>query len=737
MLLLNQSIWNGAMAMDTKQDFFTRKKEESGIVLNAVQQEAVKQTEGPLLLLASPGSGKTTTIIMRIGYLIEEKGVAPARIKAITFSRAAAADMKDRFQKLFPNLPPVDFSTIHSLAFELVRVFFRRTNVPFLLIEGEAGPYQKKKILRNVYKAIHGEKITEDQLEELQTYISYIKNKMIPPAKWGKVATSVPEAARILKEYETFKKQGTGQLLLDFDDMLTYANEILRRDPDLLRMYQGRYDYVLTDESQDTSMVQHAIVEKLVRRHRNLCVVADDDQSIYSWRGAEPSYLLNFKKVYPDAKILFMEQNYRSSQEVVTAANLFIKRNKHRYDKNMFTENPPAGPIRFVRLPDYKYQAKYLAQNIVVSENFSEIAVLYRNNMSSIALINEFDREGIPFYLKDTDNRFFSHWVVQDILNVMRLTFTDKRADILAQVHSKLDGYITKQQMEAVKGIHNNQSVFDNLVRYANLKDYQVQKVRKVKETLREMRGMPPLDAIQVIRDRLGYEKALENMCKKFGFRKEYLIGVLNTLEDIADTLVTMEEFAARLKHLAHILKTAKGNKGRHAVTLSTFHSSKGLEFEKVYMIDLVDGIIPGNDEKEDDLLMEESVRLFYVAMTRAKKSLEMVSYEKRNGSRAMDSPFVAAVKGIVNSVEKAGKTKPDIEVARIGKKTVSIPQNPNAIKDASAFVAGKKIQHRVFGHGEIVDIDGDTLAIRFEKRTIKLSALTCIEKGLLEEADL
>ncbi|WP_046720916.1 ATP-dependent helicase [Heyndrickxia coagulans] len=722
--------------MDTKKDFFTRKKEESGIVLNAVQQEAVKQTEGPLLLLASPGSGKTTTIIMRIGYLIEEKGVAPARIKAITFSRAAAADMKDRFRKLFPNLPPVDFSTIHSLAFELVRVFFRRNNAPFLLIEGEAGPYHKKKILRNVYKAIHGEKITEDQLEELQTYISYIKNKMIPPAKWGKVVTSVPEAARILKEYEAFKKQGTRQLLLDFDDMLTYANEILRRDPDLLRMYQGRYDYVLTDESQDTSMVQHAIVEKLVRRHRNLCVVADDDQSIYSWRGAEPSYLLNFNKVYPDAKILFMEQNYRSSQEVVTTANLFIKRNKHRYDKNMFTENPPAGPIRFVRLPDYKYQAKYLAQNIVVSENFSEIAVLYRNNMSSIALINEFDREGIPFYLKDTDNRFFSHWVVQDILNVMRLTFTDKRADILAQVHSKLDGYITKQQMEAVKGIRNNQSVFDNLVRYANLKDYQVQKVRKVKETLREMRGMPPLDAIHVIRGRLGYEKALENMCKKFGFRKEYLIGVLNTLEDIADTLVTMEEFAARLQHLAQILKTAKGNKGRHAVTLSTFHSSKGLEFEKVYMIDLVEGIIPGDDEKENDLLMEESVRLFYVAMTRAKKSLEMVSYEKRNGSRTMDSPFVAAVKGIVNNVEKAEKTKPDLEVVRIGKKTVSIPQNPNAIKDTSAFVAGKKIRHRVFGHGEIVDIDGDTLAIRFEKRTVKLSALTCIEKGLLEEAD-
>ncbi|GER73812.1 ATP-dependent helicase [Weizmannia acidilactici] len=726
--------------MNTKQDFFTRKKEELAVVLNDVQLAAVRHTEGPLLLLASPGSGKTTTVIMRIAYLIEEKGVAPSRIKAITFSRAAANDMKDRFRKFFPYLQPVDFSTIHSLAFELVRAYFRKVNMPFRLIEGDADmQFHKKTILRNLYKSTSGVNITEDQLEELMTYISYIKNKMVPSEKWASVATEVPGAERILMQYEAFKRTGTGQLLLDFDDMLTKANEILQKDADLRRMYQERYDYVLTDESQDTSMVQHVIVEKLVQVHQNLCVVADDDQSIYSWRGAESAYLLNFKKVYPDAKILYMEQNYRSSQEIVTAANQFIKRNKHRYDKNMFTENPAAGPIRFVRLPDYKYQAKYLAQNIGLLENFFETAVLYRNNTSSIALINEFDRAGIPFYMKDADNRFFSHWVVQDILNMMRLTFTDKRADILEQVHSKLNGYITKQQLEAVKRIRNNKSVFDNLIQYAPLKAYQKKQILEVKETLRQMNGMPPLDAIKVIRGRLGYEKALENLCKKFGFRKDYLIGILNTLEEIADTLSTMEEFAARLKHLEQVLKMAKLKKGKNAVTLSTFHNSKGLEFENVYMIDLVEGIIPGSDEKEDELLMEESVRLFYVAMTRAKKSLEMVSYEKRNGNQMMDSRFVSAIKKIVSGRKKTtrtGSVERKVKMVGLGKDTAEIPYNPNAIKDVSAFTVGKKVKHRVFGHGEILSVDGDTLEIRFEKRVVKLSAVTCLKMGLLEEVD-
>lgn len=233
--------------MKTMVDFFTRKKIESGISLNEIQLQAVRHTEGPLLLLASPGSGKTTTIMMRIGYLIEETGIDPAKIKAVTFSRASANDMKERFKRLFPDLPPVDFSTIHSFAFEVVRDFFRKRGTPCQIIEGNIGfegkeafdpnhpPLHKKIILRNMFQSMVGENITEDQMEELLTYISFIKNKMIPKGEWPSVKVNVPKAEQILREYEAFKKSGTNKLLLDYDDMLEVAEQALKQDKELLR----------------------------------------------------------------------------------------------------------------------------------------------------------------------------------------------------------------------------------------------------------------------------------------------------------------------------------------------------------------------------------------------------------------------------------------------------------------------------------------------------------------------
>ncbi|WP_134702943.1 ATP-dependent helicase [Ammoniphilus sp. YIM 78166] len=713
-----------------REDFFVRKKNEIGVSLNEVQLKAVLQTQGPVLLLASPGSGKTTTMIMRIGYLIEERGVDPSRIKAVTFSRAAATEMKERFKRFFPGLSPVDFSTIHSLAFEVVREYFRKKNLDFQIIEGDLDlesqesqgadqqPLHKKLILRKLYQSLVGEHITDDQMEELTTYISFIKNKMIPPEKWPGVKVDVPEAERILREYEAFKKSGSNKLLLDYDDMLTIGNKILERDRELLQRYQQRYDYVLTDESQDTSLVQHAIIEKLVGEHRNLCVFADDDQSIYSWRGAEPSYLLNFKKVYPNAVVLFMEQNYRSSKNIVEAANQFIKRNKNRYEKNMFTGNPPSQPVRIKSFADYQYQAKYLVQEIQKIEKLSEVAVLYRNHSSSIALMNEFDRAGIPFYMKDADHRFFSHWVVQDILNFMRMSFTDKRADILESIHMKFNGYISKQQMAALKDIKNQGSVFDNLLRYVPVQDYQVKALTECKETFQQMKSLSPLEAIQVIRKRLGYEKALEKMCERLGFRKEYLIGILNTLEEIANGLESLEEFARRLRHLESVLKSSKSRKGQNVVTCSTFHSAKGLEFERVYMIDLIDGIIPSSEDFKDDLtasnksLMEEAARLFYVGMTRAKQHLEFIVYRERDGKKVDESIFVVDLKNMV---------KP------------SKQDNPDAIKDKADLIVGKVVKHRAFGQGMILEVNEDQIKVDFEKGVKVLLIAACLEMGLLE----
>ena len=308
--------------MHAQKAFFEEKEQTLGVRLNDVQKQAVLETNGPLLLLASPGSGKTTTIIMRIGYMIEVLGVQPSRIKAVTFSKASAGDMKARFAKFFPHLPPIDFSTIHSLAFQVVRQTLDRQGTPYRIIEesDKPGVVSKKRVLREIFEKLNGTKITEDQLDELLTYITFIKNKMLPENEWDVAEVKVPKKVGIFKQYEEYKRSGADCLLIDFDDMLLMANAIFTQNRGVLAQYQRRYDFYLTDESQDTSPVQHAIIAKLVAVHQNLCVVADEDQAIYSWRGAEPDYLLNFREVYPEAHILLMTQNYRSASTIVEPA---------------------------------------------------------------------------------------------------------------------------------------------------------------------------------------------------------------------------------------------------------------------------------------------------------------------------------------------------------------------------------------------------------------------------------
>lgn len=728
--------------MNKGESFFHRKKEQLGVQLNNVQKQAVLHRRGPLLLLASPGSGKTTTTIMRIGYLIEEEGVHPSRIKAVTFSRASAADMKDRFARFFPeqSLDTVDFSTIHSLAFQVVRDYLYKQQISYQLIEGnqEGGP-NKKQLLRQIFKSLNGENITEEQLEELTTYISYIKNKLLPRDEWDKIECDIPLVEAIFEEYEKIKNANHNHLLLDYDDMLTIANDAFSNDEPILRKYQNRYDYLLTDESQDTSLVQHAIIEKLVKPHQNLYVVADDDQSIYSWRGAEPKYLLDFKKVYPSAVILKMEQNYRSSKDIVHVANRFIKRNKNRYDKNMFTENPNQKPIVIKEFEDYRFQAKYIVQEIDRVDEKKDVAVLYRNNSSSINLINELDRSQIPFYIKDSDNRFFSHWVVKDVLNFMRMTFTDKRIDIFEQIYTKCGFFLSREQLFGLAKKKPTESIFDQLLQNKGLKDYQIKQIQACKKTFQQMKGTKPLKAIKLIRNQLGYDKTLKEMSKKLGFKTDYLFGVIQTLEEIADTLETMEQFAERLKHLENLLKTSKFNKNKDAITLSTFHSSKGLEFKKVYMIDLIEGVIPSHDEinayKEGNRnLMEEAVRLFYVGMTRAEQELELLSYKKQNGKDVTGSRFVANVKNIISPpvrVEQAIQKKKPVR-----EKTV-VPYNPNAIKKGDDIEEGMAVKHRVFGHGTILSVTGERIEIQFQNERKALLLETCLEMGLLEPADV
>lgn len=702
--------------------FFARKQQELGVELNKIQRKAVERTEGPLLLLACPGSGKTTTMIMRIGYLIEEKGVLPQRIKAITFSKASAVDMSERYKRFFPSLAPVDFSTIHSLAFQITRDYFSGSR--YIMIEGsESSGLHKKKLLREMYQTEIGEPITEDQLDELTSFISFVKNKMTPRDQWAKLKSPFDGAVEITKTYEAFKENYDVRLV-DFDDMLSLANEALEKDAKLLAEYQNRWDYIMTDESQDTSMVQHAIVEKLVARHNNLCVVADDDQSIYTWRAAEPTYLLKFKTVYPDAYIMKMERNYRSSKNIVDAANLFIKTNKKRHDKNMFTKQPEGKPIVLKRLANDEAQLKYLMKELKELPDFGEVAILYRNNSSSTLLMSELDRHGIPFYMKDADNRFFSHWIVEDMLNFMRFALKPERVDIYAKIASKTNAYWSGSQLRFLSRMKPAKThALDEINRSVTLKDYQIKILNEQKKWFAALNGMKPLKVIRTIRGEMGYDQMLSSRAEKFGMRLQYLEQILITLEQIAEPLDSMMEFAKRLKELEQVTQQAKAEKTDDMLTLSTFHSSKGLEFERVYMIDLVEGVIPTEEDAENPDTLEEARRLFYVGMTRAKKHLELISYDS-------ESRFANEVREI--TIPDKERVRSSRQVARTPIK-VEVPENPNAVQQDDELLEGVKVRHRVFGAGEIVERDHERISIQFAKERKDLMIDICLSYKLLE----
>ncbi|TWT27512.1 ATP-dependent helicase [Planomicrobium sp. CPCC 101110] len=702
--------------------FFERKQQELGVQLNKIQRKAVERTEGPLLLLACPGSGKTTTMIMRIGYLIEEKGVAPQRIKAITFSKASAVDMLERYKRFFPKQAPVDFSTIHSLAFEITREYFSGSR--YVMIEGsETNGLHKKRLLREMYQTENDEPITEDQLDELTSFISFVKNKMMPRTKWSKLEGPFPGAVEILKTYEAFKENYDVRLV-DFDDMLTLANEALEKDKVLLAKYQARWDYVMTDESQDTSLIQHSIVEKLVARHKNLCVVADDDQSIYTWRAAEPTYLLKFKDVYPTAYVMKMERNYRSSKNIVDAANLFIKSNKKRHDKNMFTKQEEGGPIVLRKLASEEDQLKYLRKELQKLPSFGDVAILYRNNSSSTLLMSELDRLGIPFYMKDADNRFFSHWIVEDMLNFMRFSLKPERLDIYAKIASKTNAYWSGSQLKLLSRMKpTTKNAFDEINLNVALKDYQIKILGEQKKWFEALKTMKPLKVIRTIRADLGYDQMLSSRAEKFGMRMDYLSQILITLEQIAEPLASMTEFAKRLKELEQVTQQAKTEKTDDMLTLSTFHSSKGLEFDRVYMIDLVEGVIPTEEDAEQPDLLEEARRLFYVGMTRAKKHLELISC----GS---ESRFMDEVREIVVPVKQPVRKQPAVPAKPI---KVKVPDNPNAVQQDDVLVEGAKVRHRVFGAGKIVGRDHERLVIQFAKERKELMIDICLSYKLLE----
>lgn len=615
--------------------------------LNKYQKKAVSHVNGPALVLAVPGAGKTTVLIHRTNNLIENHNINPDSILSITFSRASANDMKERYNTTFPNFQStaIKFSTIHSFSYTILREYAYRKNIKYTLLEGKNTPINKNALLRKIYLEINGEYITEERLEGIVNTIGYIKNMCFDIDEYMlNNNVEINNFKEIYMYYENYKLQNH---LIDFDDMLVLTYKVLKEDKYLLNKYRNKYNYIQVDEGQDTSKIQMEIIKTIAYPNNNLFIVADDDQSIYGFRGAFPKGLLEFKKIYPQAKIFYMEENFRSSKSIVNVSNKFIKQNTLRYDKNLFTKNKDVRPIQIVKAKTMLDQYEYLVGELKKYDELSNTAILYRNNISTLGLIEYLEKNNIPFHLRDMKISLFNHWMINDIVAFLTLAKDDTNISAFEKIYYKMRGFVYKKYINYIKTLNFNASVFDRILLYPGLDEEYKQKIIELKRDFKYLSRLKPCEAISFIEEDLKYERYLRENSLKLGYTYDSLKTILFDLKLIAKNTPSIEVFLSRLKYLDYLSK--KSVQAKNGVVLSTIHAAKGLEFKNVYMIDLVDGDFPTSNSIQAFYngnydLLEEERRLFYVGMTRAKEVLDLVTIKNRNDKKVESSKFLVEI---------------------------------------------------------------------------------------------
>ena len=620
--------------------------------LSKEQMKAMQHIKGPALVLAVPGAGKTTVLIHRTANLILNYKVHPDRILSITFSRASARDMKDRFNSLYGDIShiPVHFSTIHSFSYSVIREYAYKNRIKYTLIEDNKKNLNKYNILKNIYFSINNEYITDEKLETIINSIGYIKNMLITPEKFlSQYKINISNFKQIYRSYESYKRNNN---LLDFDDMLTLAIEILNKDNHLLNKYRNRFQYIQVDEGQDTSKAQMEIIKIISHPKNNLFIVADDDQSIYGFRGAYPKGLFEFSKIYKNGKVFYMEQNYRSTKNIVNISNKFIKQNSLRYNKNIFTENDYLEPINIVKVNTVEEQYKYLLNDINSHKDYANSAILYRNNISAIGIIEYLDRHDAPFYMRDNKMNFFNHWIIDDILCFFKLAQNPTDIKAFESIYFKMKGFISKKQLNYIKTLNYNQSIFDRLLDCPGINNFYKENFLELKMDFKKLSKLPPYEGISYIEKNLKYKDYLKESCIKSKYTIDTLMTMLYFLKIIASKVENLNELTGRIRYLEYI--TNKSTENKNGITLSTVHSAKGLEFERVYIVDLVDGDFPSTTSIDNFLKgniesLEEERRLFYVGMTRAKKHLSLITINNRNGKEVRPSRFITELEKLIS----------------------------------------------------------------------------------------
>ena len=594
------------------------------------QSEAIRHVDGPLLVLAGPGSGKTTVVTKRVQYLVQDCSISPSSILVITFTKAAATEMKERFTRLMEQQaqPPggygnVSFGTFHAVFFNILKLSYGFT-VANIITEETRRQYLKESVDRM--------KLEIDDENEFLTgitgEISLIKNERVELEHYFSKNCSEEVFRKIYEGYEERKKRAR---LIDFDDMLVYTWELLSQRKDILSAWQKKYQYILVDEFQDINRLQYDILRLLAEPENNLFIVGDDDQSIYRFRGARPEIMLNFRKDYPQSGQVLLNDNFRSTTQIVEAAGRVIARNKTRFPKNIIARGGDGALVRSLEFPDQQQECAYILREIqnwqARGGSLRQVAVIYRTNTQPRVVIQKLMEYNLPFRVRDQVPNLFQHWIARDLFCYMRLAMGSGLRKDLLPVLNRPKRYLSRECL------NDERISWEYMLNFYKDKRYVCDRIERLQYDLKMMSRMGPFAAINYIRHVIGYEEYLKEYA---GFRRmnvEDLLEVLSDLQESAREYHTYEEWFIYIEKYTEEMEQLKKRQQevKDGVHLTTMHSSKGLEYEKVFILDAAEGITPYKKAVlEPDL--EEERRMFYVAMTRAKKELT-ICWTKKVGS--------------------------------------------------------------------------------------------------------
>lgn len=687
--------------------------------LNETQLEAVKITDGPLLILAGPGSGKTRVITYKIAYLLEQEKAKPWEVLAITFTNKAAKEMKERLHNLIEeDIKGMQISTFHSFGLRVIKEYydFFGLDRTFTIIDESDSISLIKKIIKEL-------NLDEKKYipRAIKNKISGAKNELLNPEGF-KVFARTPHDEDVVKIYKKYEEKLKRNSSVDFDDLLMLPIELFRKDKEALEHYQNRYKYVFIDEYQDTNEAQYLLSKMISDKYKNICVVGDESQSIYSWRGANYKNILNFEKDYKNAKVILLEQNYRSTKTILEAANSVIKNNKEKKDKHLWTLNGKGSKIKYLRCYDEKDEILNIINTIKKFKSegipYKEMVVLYRTNAQSQSIERGFIENTIPYKVVGS-YAYFNRKEIKDLVAYLRLINNEKDDVSLIRAMNAPKRGIGAKTIEKLElnANENNKSIFDSITSGKELAFKNL--ILDIKE---KMKDKSFVDLVELVLDESGLkdeykEKTIENESRLENL--EEFKSIARNFEDY-NPGATLEEFLIEISLISDVKEASDCDE---VVTLMTMHAVKGLEFDVVFITGLEEGLFPHSNSMFDESELEEERRLFYVAITRAKKVLYLTNARSRMLFGQIKSNLPSRFIEEINQedIEKLFEENKSTKEIKINKKD-NFNDNDLELK------VGDHVNHNAYGNGIVVSLEKSVATIAFK---VGIKKILTTYKGL------